>query len=60
MGNFMHIIRKRLTLKPEVAIYLFVNNKIFPSSSVMYQVYEKNKNSDGFLYIYYSGENTFG
>lgn len=60
MGNFMHIIRKRLTLKPEVAIYLFVNNKIVPSSSIMYQVYEKNKNADGFLYIYYSGENTFG
>jgi len=30
------------------------------SSAAMGQVYEEHKDEDGFLYIAYSGENTFG
>lgn len=32
----------------------------FPSSLTMGQLYEKEKDEDGFLYVAYSGENTFG
>lgn len=33
----------------------------FPLSSLtMGQLYEKEKDEDGFLYVAYSGENTFG
>ena len=60
MGNFMYVIRKRLSLAQEVAIYLFINNKIMPTSMTMDEIYNKHKNNDGFLYIYYSGESTFG
>jgi GABA(A) receptor-associated protein len=60
MGNFMRVIRKRLSVAPEVAIYLFVNTKIIPTSMIMDSIYDKNKHDDGFLYIYYSGESTFG
>ena len=60
MCNFMYVIRKRLIVAPEVAIYLFVNTKIMPTSMTMDSIYHKHKNADGFLYIYYSGESTFG
>lgn len=36
-------------------------DKTIPQSSVsMGQMYEEHKDPDGFLYIAYSGENTFG
>ena len=60
MCNFMYVIRKRLILAPEVSIYLFVNKKIVPSSMAMGYIYNKYKSEDGFLYIHYSGESTFG
>ena len=34
--------------------------KSFLASASMGQVYEEHKDDDGFLYIAYSGENTFG
>ena len=30
------------------------------SASLMSAIYEENKDEDGFLYMTYSGENTFG
>ena len=33
---------------------------LFSFSASMGQVYEEHKDEDGFLYIAYSGENTFG
>eukprot|EP01121_Diplochlamys_sp_Union-15-3_P019896 TRINITY_DN7602_c0_g1_i2.p1 TRINITY_DN7602_c0_g1~~TRINITY_DN7602_c0_g1_i2.p1 ORF type:complete len:138 (-),score=38.21 TRINITY_DN7602_c0_g1_i2:49-414(-) len=61
VGKFVYEIRKHMTtLSPEKAIFLFVNDSLPPSSAVMSQVYERYKDEDGFLYITYSGENTFG
>ena len=59
-GQMIFVIRKRLKLNPEVAIFLFVNNQLPPSCLLMSEVYNKYKENDGFLYIIYSGENTFG
>lgn len=60
MDQFTYIIRKYLDLKPENAIFVIVNNKLISSSSLMDIVYSENKDDDGFLYIIYSLENTFG
>lgn len=60
MGQFIYVIRKRIKLPPERAIFLFVDNMIPSTSSLMSVVYEVQKDEDGFLYITYSGENTFG
>lgn len=61
MGQFIYVIRKRLQLKPEISIYLFVDNKnLIPSSKLISAVYEMYKHEDNFLYITYAGENTFG
>lgn len=60
MANFMLVIRKRLQLSPEKALYLFVANKIVPCTQLLGTVYEQKKDEDGFLYINYAGESTFG
>tara|TARA_B100000902_G_C26846546_1_gene686024 strand:+ start:73 stop:474 length:402 start_codon:yes stop_codon:yes gene_type:complete len=60
ISSFMFVIRKRLKLEPEKALYLFINSKIVPCSKLLADVYEKEKNEDGFLYINYAGESTFG
>jgi len=60
VGQFMYVIRKRLKLQPEEAIFLFVNGIIPPVANLMSAVYEEHKDEDGFLYMTYSGESTFG
>jgi len=60
VGQFVYVIRKRIELPPEKAIFVFVNNQMPPTASLMSTIYEEQKDKDGFLYISYSGENTFG
>lgn len=60
MGQFLYVIRSRIKLPPEKAIFLFVEGTIPASSTLVSDVYESNKDKDGFLYVEYSGENTFG
>jgi GABA(A) receptor-associated protein len=49
-----------MLLQPEKAIFLFINGSIPISSQMLGNIYELNKENDGFLYIVYSFENTFG
>ena len=58
--RFIYVIRKRIKLPPEKAIFIFVDNVIPPTASLMSAVYEVQRDEDGFLYVTYSGENTFG
>ncbi len=60
MGQFTYVIRKRIKVGAEKAIFVFVAGKLAPSSSLMSDVYQNYHNKDGFLYITYAGENTFG
>jgi len=60
VAQFMYIIRKRIQLAPEKAMFLFVNRMLPTTSSTMGIIYDEHKDEDGFLYIAYSGENTFG
>lgn len=60
VAQFMWIIRKRIQLPAEKAIFLFVGKVLPQTSASMGQIYEDHKDDDGFLYIAYSGENTFG
>jgi len=59
-GQFIYIIRKRLQLSPEKALFIFNNNTLFPSSENIGTIYHTYKHEDGFLYMSYSAENTFG
>lgn len=61
MGQFIHILRKRISLSPDKALFLFVNKNVLVSSSeTLSDVFEKHKDEDGFLYVDYAGESTFG
>lgn len=61
IGDFMYVLRKRIHLSPDKSIYLFINNLVMPTiSSTFIELYENHKHKDGFLYIYYAGESTFG
>lgn len=58
--NFVYIIRKHIKISSEKAIFITINNKLCPSNSTIGEIYENMKNDDGFLYMQYSSENTFG
>ena len=60
VGQFVYVIRKRIKLSPEKAIFVFINNQLPPTATLMSVIYDKQKDEDGFLYVTYSGENTFG
>lgn len=91
VGQFVYVVRKRIKLSSEKAIFVFVKNTLPPTgewlsyiyektriicyicyyscvfnlsfvvtAALMSAIYEENKDEDGFLYMTYSGENTFG
>jgi len=60
MGQFVYVIRKRIKLPADQAIFIFVNNTLPPAGAVMSSIYKDNQDEDGFLYVTYSGESTFG
>eukprot|EP00850_Spirogloea_muscicola_P019691 SM000196S05383 [mRNA] locus=s196:160666:169231:- [translate_table: standard] len=59
VGQFVYVIRKRIKLSPEKAIFIFVDNVLPPTAALMSSIYEEHKDEDGFLYFTYSGENTW-
>uniref|UniRef100_A0A452J2F3 Microtubule associated protein 1 light chain 3 gamma n=1 Tax=Gopherus agassizii TaxID=38772 RepID=A0A452J2F3_9SAUR len=53
--------RTRMSLTATQAFYLLVNNKNLPSMSMtMGEVYRDHKDEDGFLYVTYASQETFG
>jgi GABA(A) receptor-associated protein len=53
VGQFCYVIRKRIKLAPEKAIFIFVNEVLPPTAALMSSIYEEHKDEDGFLYITY-------
>jgi len=60
VGQFVFVIRRRIKLSPERAIFVFARNVLPPTAALMSSIYEDFKDEDGFLYLTFSGENTFG
>ena len=60
MGQLTYVIRNRLSLMQEEAIFIHVQQRLIPSSKPMSEVYEQYKDVDGFLYVTVSAENVFG
>lgn len=60
VGQFVFMIRKRIVLPSHKAMFIFIDNVLPSTSELMTVLYEKHKDPDEFLYITYSGENTFG
>lgn len=61
MAQFMTILKKYIEMDKTDAIFLFTEqNTMIPNSWQISDIYHTYKNEDGFLYIEYSLENTFG
>ena len=61
LAQFMVVLRKRLSLTHTDALFVYVgDNTLATASTPIVQLYEKHKDPDGFLYLTYCSENTFG
>jgi GABA(A) receptor-associated protein len=64
IGQVIFLIRKRISLKPSEAIFVYVckgnETLLVACGDVMHDVYERYKKEDDMLYLKYSTENTFG
>jgi len=60
LGAFIFIIRKRLKLKPDAALFCFIKDSILPTGSLMSMIYDEYKSEDNFLYLTITTESTFG
>jgi len=61
-GKFTFELRTNMAkIDSSMALFFFLkNNTLIPSTAFMSSLYNKHKSEDGFLYITYSSENTFG
>jgi GABA(A) receptor-associated protein len=60
VGEFLYLLRKRIKMKPDKAIFLFINDKLCATHEPFGQIYEREKNFLNFLHVIYSFESTFG
>ena len=60
LAQFMFVIRKHMKLEPEYAIFVFINNRLHPTTSFMGVIYAQEKEEDGFMYLDVFQESTFG
>merc|ERR1719252_232641 len=51
VGQFVYVVRKRIKMSAEKAIFIFINNVLPPTAMLMSEVYADKKDEDGFLYI---------
>ncbi len=58
--QFMYTLRKKIKLDAQTALYMFFNDTLAPSSSMMGSIYEEHRDEDQFLYAHLCVENTFG
>lgn len=59
-ASFQSVIRRRLKLKPEEGLFFFINNKIPNPNMTIREIYETERDEDGFLYVFYDKESVFG
>nr|Q6H6P0.2 RecName: Full=Putative autophagy-related protein 8E; AltName: Full=Autophagy-related ubiquitin-like modifier ATG8E [Oryza sativa Japonica Group] len=60
-SNLPEMEKRKLHLPPGTALFVFVNNTLPQTAQLMGSVYESYKDEgDGFLYLCYSSEKTFG
>jgi GABA(A) receptor-associated protein len=59
-GEFIYNIRRLYKLKPEEALYFYINGVLPNNGELISIVHDKCKGADGALHVVYSAENTFG
>lgn len=60
LGQLCFVLRKRLSLPPEKGLFLFIGSSLPTTGALLREIYAASADADGFLYVQYSGESTFG
>lgn len=60
IGQFIYVIRKRLHMRPDEGLFVFINGKLMATGSCLGEIYKMEHDADKFLYINYARENIFG
>ena len=60
LGQFIYVIRKRIKMDSKQSLFMFCNSTLIPGNMLLREAYDKHKDEDGFLYLCFSLENTFG
>jgi GABA(A) receptor-associated protein len=60
VSQFIFVIRKRLNLSSEQALFLFIGNTLPTTGMLIRELHASYADADGFLYATYCGENVFG
>lgn len=60
VSQFMYILRNKVHIPPEKAIFAFVGNTIPSPSEVFGNLDKSYRDEDGFLYVKIASETTFG
>ncbi len=60
IASFTLVIRQRIKLKQDEALFIMVNNILVNQSEIMSSIYKKYKSQNGSLELTYSTESTFG
>lgn len=60
VSEFLAVIRKRINVNSNFAMSLYVDGNIPNGTELMSCLYDKHAADDGFLYVTYKSESTFG
>jgi len=60
LGQFIYVIRKRMELSSDKALFVFVGNGLPTTGTLIRELFRTHHDDDGFLYMEYCGESTFG
>lgn len=60
IGQFIYVIRKKIKLNSEKALFMYIGNVLPPTSALIKDIYKANKDDDSFIYFSISGEHVFG
>ena len=61
VAKFSLLLKEKLSLSEKDALFLIAKEKYtIPGNETIQQIYDKYKDEDGFLYIYYSNKEVWG
>jgi GABA(A) receptor-associated protein len=60
VGQFLYVLRKNMELPAEKALFIFCGDMLPTTAMQMKALYHEYRDKDGFLYLSYSSESTFG
>jgi len=64
ISEYIYIIRNKIKIKPAQALFMLIKSKsgyvLAPLTNTIEEIYNTHHDNDGFLYITFKLENTFG